>query len=51
MMFFAHICAYYFAVGIRYFGYLKKNSASFFSATLVFKVCFLWSNPPLSLIS
>jgi len=29
MMFFAHICAYYFAVGIRYFGYFKKISTSF----------------------
>jgi len=25
MMFFVHFCAYYSAVGIRYFGYLKQN--------------------------
>jgi len=30
MIFFAHFCAYYFAVDIRYFGYLIKISASFF---------------------
>jgi len=29
-MFFAHFCAYHFAVGIHYFGYLKKTSTSFF---------------------
>jgi len=28
-MFFAHFCAYHFAVGIHYFGYLKKTSTSF----------------------
>jgi len=29
-MFYAHFCAYYFAAGIRYFGYLNKISTSFF---------------------
>jgi len=30
MMFFAHFCAYYFAVGIRYFAYSNKNTYRFF---------------------
>jgi len=30
MMFSAHFCAYYFAIGIRYFGYLNKISTLFF---------------------
>jgi len=29
-MFCVHFRAYYFAVGIRYFGYLNKISSSFF---------------------
>jgi len=29
MMFCVHFCAYYFAVGIRYFSYFNKISASF----------------------
>jgi len=31
MMFLTHLCAYYFEVGIRYFGYLNKFPTSFFS--------------------
>jgi len=30
MMFFAQFCAYYFAAGIRYFGYLNKIYTSLF---------------------
>jgi len=29
-IFSVHFCAYYFAVGIRYFGYLNKISSSVF---------------------
>jgi len=29
-MFFAQLCAYHFAVGIRYIGHLNKISTSFF---------------------
>jgi len=32
MMFFAQLCAYYFAAGIRYIGHLNKISTSFFRA-------------------
>jgi len=40
MMFFAHICAYYFAVGIRYFGYLKKFIHCFLEHNLTLRLSF-----------
>jgi len=43
MMFFAHFCAYYFPVGMCYFGYLKKISTSFLEFNPTLQLFF--SNP------
>jgi len=42
-MFLAHFCAYYFAVGIRYFGYVKKILHRFIEFNPTWRLYF--SNP------
>jgi len=40
MMFCVHFCAYYFAVGIHYFGCLNKISSSFFKSNPILRLLF-----------